>query len=83
MFLNPSTWYQGPETRDPGTRDQGPGTKDQGPGTRDQGPGPGTRGAGMGTVASMGKGTFKFPELLIVASLLQYSFGDDVLFLRA
>ena len=64
-------------------QDQGPGTKDQGPGTRDQGPGPGTRGAGMGTVASMGKGTFKFPELLIVASLLQYSFGDDVLFLRA
>ena len=38
---------------------------------------------GMGTVTSIGNGTFKFAELFIVASLLQSSFGDDVLLLRA
>ena len=63
--------------------DLGTGTRDQGPRTRDQDQGPGTRGTGMGTVTSMGNGTFKFAELFIVASLLQSSFGDDVLLLRA
>ena len=73
---------QGPR---PGTRDQdqGPVTRGQGPGTRDQDHGPGTRGTGMGTVTSMGNGTFKFAKLFTVASLLQYSFGIDVLLLRA
>ena len=37
MFLNPSTWYQGPD-QGPGTRNQGPRTRDLGPGTRDQRP---------------------------------------------
>ena len=61
--------------------DQGPRSRDQGPGDQDHGPG--TTGTGMGTVTSIGNGTFKFAELFIVASLLQSSFGDDVLLLRA
>ena len=61
--------------------DQGPRSRDQGPGDQDHGPV--TTGTGMGTVTSMGNGTFKFAELFIVASLLQSSFGDDVLLLRA
>ena len=60
MFLNPSTWYQGPGTRDPGTRDQGPGTRDHGPETRDQGPRTrGTRDQGPGTRDQRPRGSQK------------------------